>query len=78
MNADAVQSQEKTQQPIANGSFEHDITPVTLPGGTVATNDCPAPARRSTASPRSSRPSGATAASPPATPAHSTTAPRRS
>jgi len=42
MDAYALQSQEKTQKAIANGFFENDITPVTLPDGTVVDqDDCP-------------------------------------
>ena len=59
-----------------NGFFEREITPVTLPDGTVvAKDDGPAPAPRSRSSRSSSRCSGPTARSPPATRARSTTAP---
>ncbi len=42
MDAYAKQSQDRAQQALANGFFETDITPVTLPDGTVVSaDDCP-------------------------------------
>ena len=42
MDAYAKQSQDRAQKALANGFFETDITPVTLPDGTVVSaDDCP-------------------------------------
>ena len=58
-----------------DGFWAREITPVTLPDGTVVdTDDCPRPASPSRRVASSSRCSGRTAGSPPATPARSTTA----
>ena len=73
-----VRSQNRAEEAIKSGFFEREITPVTLPDGTVVTPTtarAPAPPTRRSAS--SSRCSGPTAPSPPATPARSTTAPPR-
>ena len=71
-----VRSQNLAEQAIADGFWQRDITPVTLPDGTVSTRTTArAPASRSRRSPRSSRSSAPTAGSPPATAARSTTAP---
>ena len=74
-----VRSQNLAEKAIANGFWEREITPVTLPDGTVVTQGR-RPARRASPwrrSPGSSRSSAPTARSPPATAARSTTAPPR-
>ena len=67
-----VSSQNRAEAALARGFFEREITPYTLPDGTVVSQDDgirPAPpSRRSRPSPRCSVP---TAPSPPATPARS-------
>ena len=79
MDEFAVRSQNLAEKAIANGFWEREITPVTLPDGTVvSTDDGPRAGRHAGgASPGSSRCSAPTAGSPPATPARSTTAPPR-
>ena len=77
MDEFAKRSQDLAVANIENGFFADEITPVTLPDGTVVSSATTArvPARRWRAWPSSSRCSAPTARSPPATPARSTTAP---
>ena len=74
-----VRSQNLAEKALADGFWDREITPVTLPDGTVAAHatTARAPASRWRRSPRSSRSSAPTAPSPPATAARSTTAPPR-
>ena len=76
MDEFGVRSQNLAEKAIADGFWAREITPVTLPDGTVVSQG-----RRAAAgvtlegSPASSRSSAPTAGSPPATAARSTTAP---
>ncbi len=79
MDEFGVRSQNLAEKAIANGFWAREITPVTLPDGTVVSQGR-RPARRASPtrpSPGSSRCSAPTAGSPPATAARSTTAPPR-
>ena len=74
----AATSQQRAVAARDSGHFDPEIVPVTLADGTQVTqDDGPRPARRSRCSPSSSRCSIPRAPSRPATPARSTTAPRR-
>ena len=74
-----VRSQNLAEKAIADGFWEREITPVTTPDGTeVGKDDGPRAGVTSRRSRSSSRSSGPTASSPPATAARSTTAPPRS
>ena len=79
MDEFGVRSQNLAEKAIADGFWAREITPVTLPDGTVvAGDDGPRPGvTHRGASPASSRSSARTAGSPPATAARSTTAPPR-
>ena len=77
MDKFAQRSQELAVKSQEDGFFDREIVPVTLPDGTeVARTTARAPPRPWRSSPNCRRPSAA-AASPPATPARSTTAPPR-
>ena len=70
-----VRSQNNAEAAIAAGVFDREIAPVTLPDGRVVSlDDGPRKGSPSRASPGSSRCSGPTERSPPATAARSTTA----
>ena len=79
MDEFGVRSQNLAEKAIADGFWAREITPVTLPDGTVVAHRRRPAARRDAggASPGSSRSSAPTAGSPPATAARSTTAPPR-
>ena len=79
MDEFGVRSQNLAEKAIADGFWAREITPVTLPDGTVvSTDDGPRAGRHpGGGGRRSSRSSARTAGSPPATAARSTTAPPR-
>ena len=78
MDKYAQRSQELAVQSQEDGFFDREIVPVTLPDGTeVAKDDGPRAALDAGEALRACRRPSAAAASRPATPARSTTAPRR-
>jgi acetyl-CoA C-acetyltransferase len=77
MDEFGARSQQRAVAAVQRGFFENEITPLTLPDGTVVSTDDGPREGTTVEKPSSSPCSDPTARSPPATPARSTTAPPR-